>query len=76
MPLRGDFQKLIGLHEASPRPNVVHVHATAIPHLQWNNIRHTVQYNECTECSFHHLTIADWIAAHNSGSYRLPFELV
>src|SRR6266702_2498135 len=40
-PLRGDFQKLIGLCEASLRPNVVHVHATAIPCLWRNNIHHS-----------------------------------
>src|SRR6266571_8186195 len=40
-PLRGDFQKLIGLREASPRPNVVRAHATAVPRLRRNNIRHS-----------------------------------
>ncbi len=42
MPLRGDFQKLISLREASPRPNVVRAHATAIPRLRRNNIRHGI----------------------------------
>ena len=45
-PLRGNFQKLISLHEASPRPNVVHMHATTIPCLQQNNIRHLTYTND------------------------------